>query len=165
MAPSLERLAAAWALLGGAFVASIMIVTSINVGSLSIDRLSGLFDLHLSGLPGYEDFVRLAVSCAALMFLPYCQQRRAHVKVDLFVSMLPKVMRTFLDKCWLAVMLLLALFLAYWMTMGMLETRSDNVLSPVLGWSEWPFYGPGIVSLLIWALICGSQLVERGDDV
>ena len=54
-----------------------------------------------------------------------------------------------------------AMFLAYWMWFGMLESRADGQLSRVLGWPEWPFYAPGIFSLLLWALVAAAQLFER----
>ena len=134
-----ERVSAAWAVAGGLVILAIMLVTSVNVGAFALDRLARLFGANVGALPGYEDFVRLAVSCAALMFFPYCQLRRGHVAVDLFVSLFPRVVKRALDRLWLAAIVALALFLAYWMCLGMLETRADRALSPVLGWPEWPF--------------------------
>ena len=162
MARFAARLAEWWALAGGVLVLAIMIVTSVNVAAFGLDRIARVYGASVSALPGYEDFVRLAVSGAALMFFPYCQLRRGHVSVDLFVGMLPPAAGVVLDRLWLAATVALALFLAYWMTFGLLETRNDQALSPVLGWPEWPFYIPGIASLLLWALIAGIQVF--GED-
>ena len=163
-----ERLAAAWAVIGGLMLLAIVLVTTANAGAFTLDRLARLFGATVSGLPGYEDFVRLAVSAAALMLLPYCQLRRGHVAVDLFVRGLPARVRRRLDAATALAMAALALFLAYWMTVGLAETRADGVLSRVLGWPEWPFYLPGIVSLLLWAAVAGLQAFEprafEGDD-
>lgn len=57
-------------------------------------------------------------------------------------------------------MTLLALFLGYMMINGLIEVRSDNTLSAILGWPIWPFYVPGIVSMFLWALIAASQIFE-----
>jgi TRAP-type C4-dicarboxylate transport system permease small subunit len=160
-----ERVSAAWAVAGGLVILAIMLVTSVNVGAFALDRLARLFGANVGALPGYEDFVRLAVSCAALMFFPYCQLRRGHVAVDLFVSLFPRVVKRALDRLWLATIVALALFLAYWMCLGMLETRADRALSPVLGWPEWPFYLPGVISLLLWALVAAWQIFETGEHV
>ena len=54
--------------------------------------------------------------------------------------------------------------MAYWMVLGLLETRADGALSRVLGWPEWPFYLPGIASLLLWAAIAGSQVFAGEPD-
>ena len=57
-------------------------------------------------------------------------------------------------------MTLLVLFLLYWMVIGMLESRADQAVSRVLEWPEWPFYLPGLVSLLLWALVAGDDAVR-----
>lgn len=155
-----ERFAAAWAVIGGLVLLAIVLVTTANAGAFALDRLARVFGTTVSGLPGYEDFVRLAVSAAALMLLPYCQLRRGHVAVDLFVKGLPLRIRRGLDKATALAMAALALFLAYWMTIGLAETRADGVLSRVLGWPEWPFYLPGTASLLLWAAVAGLQAFE-----
>ncbi len=139
-------------------------MTVTNAGAFLADRIARAFGGTVAGLPGYEDFVRLAVSSAALMLIPYCQQRRGHIAVDLLVTRMPKRVRRLLDRMSLAAMAAAALFLAYWMVYGMIETRADHALSRVLGWPEWPFYLPGIVSLLLWAAIAAVQAVERDPN-
>lgn len=161
----IQRLSAGWALAGGVLIIAIMTVTSINAGAFAIDRLLRYFEANMHGLPGYEDFVRLTISCGALMFLPYCQQRRGHVSVDLFVSTMPSRVRNSLDRIWLVAIALLALFLGYWMIRGMIETMNDNVLSPILGWQQWPFYIPGIISLFLWALVAAAQSMDTKTNV
>ncbi|MCL5776976.1 TRAP transporter small permease [Limibaculum sp. FT325] len=153
------RLAAAWAVAGGVVLALIVLVTTANIALFAAHRVALLWGGSVAGLPGYEDFVRLAVSAAALMLLPWCQARRGHVAVDLFVSALPGAARRGLDRLWLGCMAGLALFLAVMMVDGMAETRADGVLSPILGWPEWPFYLPGLVSLGLWALVAAVQAV------
>jgi hypothetical protein len=151
MGALLEKLAVWWAILGGVVLLAIVLVTATNVGAFGLDKIARLFGATVSGLPGYEDFVRLAISGAALMLFPYCQLKRGHVAVDL-------------DAVSLIAMAALALFLAYWMVLGLLETRADGALSRVLGWPEWPFYLPGIASLLLWAAIAAHQVVAGEPD-
>ena len=153
----LWRLVEFWALLGGLILFAIVLVTSLNVTAFGLDRLARLFGGNVPALPGYEDFVRLVISVAALMFLPYCQLRRGHVVVDLVSDHMPRTAVVRLDRIWLIAMAGLAIFLAVWMSIGVIETRADGVLSPVLGWPEWPFYLPGIVSLFLWAGVAMVQ--------
>ena len=40
MGERLERLASTWALIGGALLIAIVVVTTVNVGAFSIDRLA-----------------------------------------------------------------------------------------------------------------------------
>jgi TRAP-type C4-dicarboxylate transport system permease small subunit len=164
MGALLEKLAVWWAILGGVVLLAIVLVTATNVGAFGLDKIARLFGATVSGLPGYEDFVRLAISGAALMLFPYCQLKRGHVAVDLFVNMTPRPVRRALDAVSLIAMAALALFLAYWMVLGLLETRADGALSRVLGWPEWPFYLPGIASLVLWAAITAHQVVAGEPD-
>lgn len=160
----LSRIVTWWAIAGGLFILAIVLVTTTNVVLFSLDRLARPFGGAVSGLPGYEDFVSLAVSCAAVMFFPLCQLKRGHVAVDIFTEKLPAQWRNALDRLWSALACLAGLFLGYWMFIGMVQVRDDHASSPVIGWQIWPFYLPGIISLLLWALVAGLQAAERRAD-
>jgi TRAP-type C4-dicarboxylate transport system permease small subunit len=156
----LHRLAGVWALLGGGLLLAIVAVTMTNVGAFALDRLAAVWGGAVAGLPGYEDFVRLAVGSAATMLLPYCQARGGHVSVDLLAeTVMPARLQRVLDAVWLLAMAGLALFLAQKMAVGLVETYQDGVRSRVLGWPEWPFYAPGVASLLLWAAVALADLV------
>lgn len=157
---AIERLADLFALLSGVILLSIVVVTTTNTSAFILNRIARLFGSNVSGLPGYEDFVSLAISGAALMFMPYCQAQRGHVQVDLFMNMVPKPVREVFDLLWLAVTVLVALFLAYWLFYGLLEVRDDAVVTSVLGWPVWPFYIPGLLSMLLWAGVATAQIRE-----
>lgn len=158
----LERAADLFALIGGAVVIAIVLVTTLNAGAFIMDRIAGLFGTDVAGLPGYEELVRLGISVAALMFFPYCQLRRGHVAVDLFVNHMPRRIQILLNQIWLAVTAALALFFAWWMVFGLIEKREDGVVTGVLGMAEWPFYAPGIISLALWAAVALMQI--RGEE-
>ena len=160
MGEKLEQLISAWALLGGVLLIAIVLVTTLNVGAFTLDRAARLMGTTVAGLPGYEDFVRLAISAVGLMFFPYCQLRRGHVNVDLFAQHFPHVVQRILDALWLVVTAVMAVGLAGYMVLGLQEAKSDNVVSPVLGWPEWPFYAPGIISLILWAIVALYQIAQ-----
>lgn len=162
--PWLDRITVWWAIAGGMVVLAIVLVTTANVVLFGLDRIARLFGGVVPGLPGYEDFVSLTVSCAALMFFPLCQLRRGHVAVDVFTDNLPLDWRRRIDRLWSMTAGIAALFLAYWMGIGMDQVRSDQATAPVLGWALWPFYLPGVASLLLWALVAVCQAVERRSD-
>jgi len=164
IASRIERLVVGWAIAGGLFTLAIVLVTTTNILLFAMDRVARIFGGVLSGLPGYEDFVSLTVSCAALMFIPLCQLRSGHIAIDFFTERLSRRAQATLDRIWSAAMGLMALFLGFWMFQGMAEARADNGLSPVIGWPIWPFYIPGVLSLLLWALVAVLQVVERPAD-
>lgn len=154
----LWRMADLFAMLGGVILAVIVAVTTTNTSAFILDRIAGILGRDVSGLPGYEDFVQLAISGAALMFFPFCQANRGHVAVELFMDRLPQVLQRAFDRVWLALTCVVALFLAYWMVFGLLEARADDAVTAVLGWSVWPFYLPGIVSMLLWGAVALAQM-------
>lgn len=164
MSAVLGRLADLFAILSGMILLAIVVVTTTNTSAFILNRIARLFGESVSGLPGYEDFVQLAISGAALMFFPFCQARRGHVQVELFMNTLPQAVQDGFDKLWLALTAAVALFLAYWMVFGMLEARSDTLITSVLGWPIWPFYIPGLLAMILWALIAASQMVGDPQD-
>ena len=152
--------------MGGIILLVITLVTSLNVSANLAGRLSDLLGGgHIEGLPGYEDFVRLVISCAALMFFPYCQLKRGHVAVTFFTNKMAMPVRRFIARVWPAYIAVLAVFLGYWMFIGMLETRDDMAATAILGWTIWPFYIPGLVSLALWALVAIQQSVSEPQEV
>jgi TRAP-type C4-dicarboxylate transport system permease small subunit len=161
----LGRTADLFALMGGVILLVIVAVTTTNVGAFMLDRIAGAFGADVRGLPGYEDFVRLAISAAGLMFFPFCQASRGHVSVDLFIAKASYGFRRATDRLWLIATAGIAVFLAWWMVFGLLEKQSDHAVTGVLGWAEWPFYIPGILSMILWALVALSQMPGETADV
>ncbi len=159
----LYRLSVMWALAGGACLAVIVVATMTNVSAFTLDRLAEVLGLDgPAGLPGYEDAVRLLVGVAALMVLPYCQARRGHVAADVLTGGLPPAMRRRLDRVWLGATAVVVAALAVWLGVGLVETRADGALTPVLGWPVWPFMLPGVLSLGLWALVAADQMRTGG---
>lgn len=164
MLKHLERLAVWMALAAGVILLSITLVTVTNVGAFALDRVARLFGANIQGLTGYEDFVRLIIGAGLMMMFPYCQAKRSHVAVDLFIKFLPPWLQKAMDVVSQLLMAAIVLFLAYWLTIGMMEARDDRLVSRVLGWPEWPFYIPGIFALTLWALIAAVQIFEKAPD-
>lgn len=161
----IDRMADSFAMLGGIVLAIVVLITTTNAFGFIADRIAGVFGKDVPGLSGYEDVVRLAISAAALLFFPFCQLNRGHVAVDLFVRGCRYPVRRALDRLWLALICGTAWFLAYWMVFGLLEKRSDNALAGVISWVEWPFYIPGILSLILWGCVALSQMFGDADNV
>lgn len=158
MGALVRKVAEFWAVAGGFLLLAIVLVTTANAGAFAADRVARTWGGTVTGLPGYEDFVRLIIGCAALMFFPWAQAQRGHVAVDIFVDYLPAGLHRVLERVWLLVTVGLALLLACWMWIGMLQARSDALVTGVLGWADWPFYIPGIASLILWAAVAATQL-------
>ena len=161
MPKKLDWIVSGWALLAGILTLLIVLITTINTTAFGADKIARLFNANVAGLAGYEDFVRLTISAVALMFFPYCQRQKGHVAVDLFAEQFSIRTQQILEKIILILTIALALFLAYWMTLGMISAYEDFASSPILGWPNWPFYLPGILSPILWALVAATQLKEK----
>ena len=158
--PYASRVAAVWALGGGIILLLITAVTGLNIAASIGDRIARWFDLSLSSPGGYEDFVSVAIATAALMFLPWCQWQHGHVTINFLVRQLPKLLQHVLYRLSLGLTIAMSLFLAWWMGQGLLTGYTDQVLTPILSWPLWPFYAPGVLSLLLWSLIASIQLLN-----
>lgn len=155
----MQRITAAWAVIGGTGLLLIVAVTTVNTGLFTVDRLAALLlGQNVRGLPGYEDFVLLVIGGVALSFFPYCQLQGSHINVTLFSRRFPPRLNRLLDRLWLLVALGVAIFLAYWLLQGVWERRADHAITRVLGWPEWPFMLPGVISLAMWILVSLLQL-------
>jgi hypothetical protein len=152
----LDTVAGHWATAAGMILAAIVAVTTVNAALFLADRVADAWGGDVAGLPGYEDAVRLLLSAAAPMFLPWCQARRGHVVAEI-LGRGQGVPARRLDRFWAGATAFLCVFLGWFMAQGLAEARDDGVLSPVLGWPEWPFYLPGLVSLALWGAIAALQ--------
>ncbi len=155
----LKKITLIWVYLAGILLFAMVLTTVYNIGAFGLDKIARNYGEHIEGLPGYEDFIRLGMSCVALMFFPWTQMKRGHISVDFFVEKLSSKTQRFLDRIWLGFTLCFVTFLTVYMYRGMLESKEDGALSSVLGWIEWPFYIPGIISLVLWVLVLTYQVV------
>jgi len=147
-----------WVYLAGLMLIIIIGTTVINITAFGFDKVARLFAFNISGLTGYEDLVRLLTSCIALMFFPWAQAQRGHVAVDFFANKFSPKFQQILDILWLVCTLIFVIFLGILMFMGMLESFNDGSVSTTLGWAQWPFYIPGIISLFLWSIVLLFQI-------
>ncbi|WP_331774680.1 TRAP transporter small permease [Sulfurospirillum sp. 1612] len=164
MENQLRKLCLWWVYLAGILLLIIILTTVIDISASGIDRIVRNYGYSVEGLPGYEDLVRLLVSSIALMFFPWTQLERGHISVEFFTDSLSTKWLMILDKIWLSLTFCLVIFLMIMMYFGMLESKGDNALSRILGWEEWRFYIPGLISLFLWALVLIYQILfeKRG---
>ena len=156
----LRRAIELWAICGGLLLLIIVGATAANVGTYLLDVLLTPLGGNVPPLGGYEDIVTLLIGAAVAMLLPYCQLQRGHVSVDFFVERMPSGAKGFADRLSALLMVATALFLLYWTARGAVDSYHDNVSSLVLGWPEWLFYVPVVISLALWTLAALLTLRE-----
>lgn len=162
----LKKICLLWVYFAGALLFIVIITTVANIAAFGLDKVARMFDSNVSALSGYEDLVRLLTSCIALMFFPWTQAQRGHVSVDFFASKFSTKFQQILDIVWLGFTLIFVLFLAIYMCLGLKESYEDGLVSTTLGWYEWPFYIPGIISLILWAIVLAFQIfLHKGGKI
>jgi len=166
MEAQLRKICLWWVYLSGILLLLVVLTTVINISAFGLDKIARIYGSNVGGLPGYEDFVKLLMSCIALMFFPWAQAERGHIAVDFFSNKFSYAWQRYLDILWLSLKLIMVIFLGVLMFLGMLESRSDGALSSILGWVQWPFYIPGIISLALWTLVLVFQIfIYKGEKL
>ena len=77
-----EALAKRWAILGGTLLVALSVMTVVSI----IGR--ALTGYGLGPVPGDYELVANGCAIAIFAFLPWCQLRRGHVTVDIFINRL-----------------------------------------------------------------------------
>lgn len=147
----LIKIITGWALFGGALLLLIVLATAINAAGFTGNAIARTWGGNVSGLPGYEDAVQMFVGVAALSMFPYAQLHGAHASVDVFMRFAPNWASRWIAVLTGLTLVVLLVWMAYMLTLGTLEVRSDNVETTVLGWSVWIFMPFAVISCILWA--------------
>lgn len=150
---TLDRLARLCALLAGALLTFITLMTCTSVlGRNLLERpLSG--DFELTGV---------ATGLAIALFMPWCQLRRGHIIVDFFTTRAGPRTTAWLDGAG-ALLLAAAMLLLAWRTaLGGLNAWSNHSASMLLGFPDWVVYAGMVPPLVLTALIALWQVFTPG---
>ncbi len=147
----LIRLIHGWALLGGALLLMIVAVTAVNAAGFTANTIARMWGGNVSGLPGYEEAVQMLVGVAAFMMFPYAQLYRAHAAVDVVMQQAPAWANRSVTVLSGVVLATLLVWMAWMLTQGTLQVRSDRIETTVLGWPVWIFMPFAVMSCLLWA--------------
>ena len=131
-------------------------MTVVNVLGFVANNIGRFWGYGFSGVPGYEDAVTVLIGVGGLAMLPYCQLKHGHTAVELFIEAAPfrlKVISYWLSK---SLAVLTAMGLAIMLTYGTIQTWSDGIETPVLGWPVWIFMPSAVVSCFLWA--CAAMI-------
>ena len=147
-----HRLIEWWALLGGAVLLCIALLTAWSAATGFIFG---------KPLPGDFELTQIFVAVAVFSFLPYCQLTNANVTADLFTAGAGP--RTVAALGVLAALLALGVSVVLtWRTWaGMLDYRQFVETTAILKIPIWTAYVPAVISLLLLVLACVIVLVKN----
>lgn len=139
-----DRIAVSLAVAGGLIMIALalLVTASILRRWLMSHEITGAFEV-----------VQVGLAVAAFLFLPICQLRNQNIIVDSFTTRLPRWLRGCLDAFWALAYALIALVLAWRLSIGASETLRSQMVTPMLrlpyGWAM----GVGAVALVFLALV------------
>jgi TRAP-type C4-dicarboxylate transport system permease small subunit len=150
----LERLARLSALLAGALIAFMVLLTCLSiVGRETIGRtITGDFEL-----------VGLATGAAVGLFMPLCQLHRGNIVVDVFTAKLPKRINRGLDRLGALLLAVCCGLLAWRAALGGLSSFNSHGGTMLLGVPEWLAYAPMVPGFALTAVI-GLKQALLGFD-
>jgi TRAP-type C4-dicarboxylate transport system permease small subunit len=144
----LERLARLSALLAGALVAFMVLLT---VGSILGRETVG------RTITGDFELVGLATGAAVGLFMPLCQLHRGNIVVDFFTAKAPKRLNRVLDRIGAFLLALCCALLAWRAALGGLSSWNSHTSTTLLGVPEWYAYAPMVPGFALTAVIALKQ--------
>ncbi len=144
----LEVLAKACAVLAGALLTVITLMTCVSVIGRNTVGWTIVGDFELTG----------AVAGAAVaLFLPHCQFRRGNIGVDFFTAKAGPDTRAMLDRLGTLLLALVMVFMTWRTAIGGLNAWASKSGSMMLGFPEWIVYAFIVPSLALTAVIAFAQ--------
>jgi TRAP-type C4-dicarboxylate transport system permease small subunit len=148
-----RRLIEGWALLGGALLLVVALMSTWSV-----------FSLSALGFPVRGDFemVEMGVAVAVFSFLPYCQLQRANVTADIFTAKASPAWVALFTVLAAVVAAAFAALLLWRMSDGMVSYRRYEEVTTILNIPLWIAFPPILVSL---GLLLLAALLTLHDAV
>lgn len=139
MASVLRMLANALALLGGAALLLIVMITVVSV----VGR--ALVPLGLSPIAGDYEIAEALTGFAIFCFLPLCQLNRGHVIVDLLTKTMGPTLSRIVDAVSEVLMAVVLIIIAWRLTLGFEDKYSNGETSFI---RQFPIWWPYLACLL-----------------
>lgn len=143
----LHRVALVLAMLGGALLCLIALITVVSI----IGR--ALIPLGLRPVPGDFEIVELGGAVAIFAFLPWCQLNRGHVTVDLFVNLAPAGVQRLTTLLGDLAITAVAIVLGWRHWLGMHEMLANGQETYILGLPLWLGFTGGMAGAGLFALV------------
>lgn len=137
----LGRSARRLAIAGGVLLIAAMSVTVGAVLSAAVGR----------PILGDTEIVELLVGVAIAWFMPWCQVRRAHVRLDVFTARAPARLTRGLDAAAGVLVALVVALLAWRLVQGGLDMHERDRATMFLQLPLWWGYGAAAVGMALWS--------------
>ena len=144
----LNRLARAFAYLGGATVAAIGIMSAVSIIGRSVIGRPILGDFEL---------VEIGTAVAGTLFLPFCQATGGHISVDIFTLRSSPRTIAWLDRFGCLLMAIMFAAVGWRAIYGSIDLRHNGETSMLLSFPLWIGYAGIVPGTLVAAIIALAQ--------
>lgn len=148
------RLAALCALAGGAVLLLLVALTCVSIVGRSLAFLGA------GPIPGDFELVEVGIAFAVFSFLPWCQHRDGHARVELFQRFFGETTNRVLDVAAKTLMLAVAALIAWRLCHGMVDKftyrETTFILRLPLGWG----YAAALPGAFVLVLVSASGLIQ-----
>lgn len=141
-----------WALLGGALLVGIVLLTAYSAAANLLVR---------QPVPGDFELVEMGVAIAVSCFLPYCQLTYANVTVDIFTTRAGPRMQAAMSLVASLVAFFFAALLFWRMWEGFLDYRQYQEYTAIIGIPLWAAFPPFLASIFLLAVAAVLTSVEQ----
>lgn len=142
------RLSEALTLIAGLLLLIAVILTVVSICGRSLSFLG------LHALPGDYELVETFIGLSIFAFMPFCQLKRGHVGVDLFVMALGNRAMNVTQLLGDCVVTGLFLLLTYRHFYGILDKYNSQEISFILGFPIWWGFAAAFVLMVAACLVC-----------
>ena len=149
LARAADGLSRLMALLGGAILVGIVVLTCISIAGRALVPLN----IGVGPIRGIYDITEIGMAAAICAFLPLCQLQRGHATVDLFERAIPPLMNRLLDLLFDIGMLVIAIFGGHRLYLGMIDKRSFGETTLIAQIPVWYGYALSLVGAVAFALV------------
>lgn len=150
-----HRIAIFSALLGGAVLAALILLTC-----LSISGRAFVF-AGLGPVPGDFELVEAGIAFTVFACLPVCQVQAGHATVDLFTNALGRRVNRWLVAFWEGIFAIALCLIAWRLAVGMMTKFGNGETSMFLQFSTWWAYAACLLPATLAALVALWSAFDR----
>lgn len=114
----------------------------------------------VGSITGNYEIVEMGIAAAIAAFMPYCQMRRGHVCVEVFVMAAGPRVQIFLTAVSNVVFTVVTAFIAWRLVAGMEDKMRYQETTMVLGAPVWWGYLPCAVFFALFAVACAYTVAD-----
>lgn len=148
-----EVLARWFAYAGGLVLVGLTVMSVISISGRALAGLGDVWPFNAMGpVPGDFELVEAGCAFAIFAFLPWCQLRRGHVTVDIFISPLGPRARAGLTLAGNIILTICAVIIARQMGLGMMEKKAYFETTFILQMPSWWGFAAALTGAWMFAL-------------